>query len=81
MLFRSKDYLFYRKPPLCCYAVLFFRLLRRFLGAVSAVGSAESAGLSIVLLPRICKITSPLLVVVCDVAGWALAAELVFWAG
>lgn len=59
-------------------AVLFFRLRRRFLGAVAAAGSVESAGLSSVLLPRICRTTSPLFVAACGVAGWALAAELVF---
>ena len=60
------------------YTVLFFRLRRRFLGVVAAAGLVESAGLSSVLLPRICKITSPLFVVVCGVVGWALAAVLVF---
>ena len=60
------------------YTALFFRLRRRFLGVVAAAGSVGSAGLLSVLLPRICKITSPLLVVVCGVVGWVLVAELVF---
>ena len=83
VLFHSKYRLFYRKNH-CHYVALFFRRRRRFFGAAAAVvlgavsAFTAAAGWLGALLPRICKITSPLFVVVCGVAGWVLAAELVF---